>query len=708
MVELTPVEDKVTIINGEEYTLCPGNANEVKKFYEQEHQYGKLAIRAEKNFTLQKECINTSLSSEHFKLIPKLLDENICSSIIEEFNQNPDAAVHPSVLSTILPLVITTDIDRELISYFQSEYCVLWWSIYKVENDTEEKGYFTKWHCDSGPQKHLKVIVYLNSYEEHESYTGFLNKSTTDQLKDIGYIYNNINNRVLDLSELCKHYKIDFSPVFGKANAGDCLIFNPAQIAHKAFSPKKGHTRYALNLCLVQSEIGWQEIMENYYFPDSSCIPFVDFARKLLNFKRLKTDESTLNEQCIEIPLAQEINNMQHASYLLNNIFSDANVANTMVNYLKKTDPTLSQCCTLFGLFNFCKNNLKNQLAKEATLNKVAIKALLDLVEYESTFLDSFNRYNLAKKPNASAVFWPNPNHPDHPNSKYQLLPYVNKHPIMDITTPIGSAGSCFAFEIAKYFQQDGYNYVITERNDDPNSGVLVDGYQPGDTYVKFCANYGILFNTPSFLQLAEKAFGMKSFDKLVIEDENGYFMDPYRENVLFASKKAYLDDYNKHIAAVKASFLEAKVFVITLGLNECWEMHDGSVISRNPRANMYQLVKHKTLTVAENVDNIQRFFDIIKYHNPDFKLIISVSPIPFLATGRADEQHILTANCHSKSVLRVAADELVSKNEDMYYLPSYELVTECIEEPWKADHRHVKSETVKKVVDMFKEIFIS
>lgn len=135
--------------------------------------------------------------------------------------------------------------------------------------------------------------------------------------------------------------------------------------------------------------------------------------------------------------------------------------------------------------------------------------------------------------------------------------------------------------------------------------------------------------------------------------------------------------------------------------------MHDGTVMSRNPRKNMYQLVKHKTLTVSENVNNIQRFFDIIKSHNADFKLIISVSPIPFLATGRANEQHIITANCHSKSVLRVAVDELVSKNADMYYLPSYELVTECTENPWEADCRHVTENTVKRVVSMFKEIFV-
>ena len=107
------------------------------------------------------------------------------------------------------------------------------------------------------------------------------------------------------------------------------------------------------------------------------------------------------------------------------------------------------------------------------------------------------------------------------------------------------------------------------------------------------------------------------------------------------------------------------------------------------------------------NIHNIQTFFDIIKRHNPKFKLIISLSPIPFLATGRADEHHIISANTHSKAVLRVAADTLVARNEDMYYLPSYELVTECIEDAWDSDDRHVKPATVNKVVDMFSQIFI-
>ncbi|MCP4321372.1 MAG: GSCFA domain-containing protein [Alteromonadales bacterium] len=59
----------------------------------------------------------------------------------------------------------------------------------------------------------------------------------------------------------------------------------------------------------------------------------------------------------------------------------------------------------------------------------------------------------------------------------------------------------------------------------------------------------------------------------------------------------------------MKQAFISCEVFVVTLGLNECWKLHDGTVMSRNPRSNTYQCVKHKTLTVEENVENIQPTF---------------------------------------------------------------------------------------------------
>ena len=337
----------------------------------------------------------------------------------------------------------------------------------------------------------------------------------------------------------------------------------------------------------------------------------------------------------------------------------------------------------------------------------VDIKNVHNLLSFEQNYIQSENCYYLKNKPNPAGIFWPSPDRATNAASKYDQIPYVNKHPIMDKSTPIATAGSCFAFEIAKVLQQQKFNYVVAERADNPEDGVIIDGYKPGDDKALFSANYGILFNTPSLLQLAQKAFNTKKFTKYLVELNPSLYTDPYRENVFFNSRKAYLDDYPKHIAAIKRSLLEAEVFIFTAGLNECWQLLDGTVISRNPKSGFNHLLTHKTLTVQENVDNIKQFYHLVKQHNPKFKLVLTLSPIPLIATGRGNTHHVIEANTHSKSVLRVALDQVVNELEDAYYLPSYELVTECCENPWEDDHRHVTKETVNRVIAMFKEMFV-
>ena len=149
--------------------------------------------------------------------------------------------------------------------------------------------------------------------------------------------------------------------------------------------------------------------------------------------------------------------------------------------------------------------------------------------------------------------------------------------------------------------------------------------------------------------------------------------------------------------------FLESEVFIFTMGLNECWRfIKDNSVLSRNPDNDLYPFVSHTRLSVQDNIDAISSFYNLVKGMNPSFKLILTVSPIPFLATGLGDTNHVVEANCHSKSVLRVAAQELADSYEDIFYFPSYELITYCLDSPWQDDLRHVKKEAVQSVVSMF------
>lgn len=339
------------------------------------------------------------------------------------------------------------------------------------------------------------------------------------------------------------------------------------------------------------------------------------------------------------------------------------------------------------------------------------------LSRYRQTANETLSTYDLSTKVNPDAVYWPNPKR-DPNRSTFTTLPYIENLGLITKDTPVGSAGSCFAVEIAKCLQQRGFNYVTTESEaEDAANGVFIAGFDPNNPYAQFSANYGSLFNTPSFRQLAEKAFGLRCPKRVLLPSRYTtpkgevipVYFDPFRENVAFHSPEAYEANYDKHLRCVREALLRSEFFIVTLGLNECWEfLPDGSVLSRNPSVlDLYPLIRRRVLSVDENIANIQRMIDVVRVHNPDFKVIISLSPIPFLATTRGHESHVIAANAHSKSVLRVAAEELVKANSGVYYFPSYEMVTVCTAQPWTEDQRHVNEATIEGVMALFEAMLV-
>ncbi len=339
---------------------------------------------------------------------------------------------------------------------------------------------------------------------------------------------------------------------------------------------------------------------------------------------------------------------------------------------------------------------------------------LRELAGFRTQLTANADTYNPASKPNPDAVFWPNPRrNPAH--DLYATLPVVQNKALVNRRTPVGSAGSCFATEIAVALQRRGFAYVRREEESEGIArGVIMSDYDAARVDARYCANWGPLFNTPSFRQLAERAFGERATPRLLVPLHRGpphpcVYCDPFREGVGFVSPEAYAADYEQHLASCREALQACRVFVLTLGLNECWEyVPDGSVLSRNPRGGaLLPFIRPRVLTVAENVANIRRFVEIVRAHNPDFTVILSVSPVPLMATTRAREHHVISANAHSKAVLRTAAESLVDTVPDVHYFPSYELVTTCTRDAWEADQRHVSAHAVGRVMALFDAMFV-
>ena len=104
----------------------------------------------------------------------------------------------------------------------------------------------------------------------------------------------------------------------------------------------------------------------------------------------------------------------------------------------------------------------------------------------------------------------------------------------------------------------------------------------------------------------------------------------------------------------------------------------------------------------------MQAFLDILRNYNPTAQVIVTVSPVPFIATGLAATTHVVTANMHSKAVLRVAAEKFVHVNEGVHYFPSFEMVMHCLKDPWDADQRHIKPNAIKRIMSLFEEMYVA
>jgi NAD(P)H-dependent FMN reductase len=708
MALTAPYAHQIETIDGEQFLLNPKGDFIIQQLFDRDHHYGKTLRFAQNLFTRSSQCINSELNQHAVIPVRKLIPADVCRKLIQHYQDTGAGYLRTREGAfNLFEALFNEQVDAEIISHFGSEYMPLWYNISADNHHDSTASCSFKWHCDGGPSKHIKIMIYLNDSEEHGANTLFSTPSITDALKKIGYIFCGINQRKADIRALVAAHNIQFTEKSFSLQAGDALMFNPYAVMHKGKAPKPGKVRYVLHICLVPSPVGWRESMQNIRWPTFGCIDFVDFSSQIKNAYDFFDAPPPNQDELLLIDQGYQIHSLSYCMHILKTFFKPSPLSEEVIKNFIETVPEVEKIHDLTQLVNVFKTFLQQSInAQRPGLKPEMLSLLQELLHYEQEFFRVGQVYNKTNKPNPDAVFWPDATREGAPDL-FNMMPFVKRYPFITKSTPIGSAGSCFAFELSKKFQLENFNYVITERADDVSKGVIVDDYKSGDP-AKFCANYGIQFNTPSFRQLAEKAFQKRQFSKILSQEGPNLFMDPYRENVFFTSKQAYLDDYPQHVRAIREALMTCEAFIITLGLNECWEfIHDGSVMSRNPKHSMSHLVRPKVLTLQENIDNIQTFLDIVRSYNPGFKLIISLSPIPFLATHQADHQHVVEANCHSKAVLRLAAEEIVKNNNNVFYLPSYELVTHCSKDAWNEDNRHVKDEVVRRVIQMFKEMFV-
>jgi hypothetical protein len=191
---------------------------------------------------------------------------------------------------------------------------------------------------------------------------------------------------------------------------------------------------------------------------------------------------------------------------------------------------------------------------------------------------------------------------------KHVLAGWLPPEPLIDSKTTIVAFGSCFAQHISTYLSQRNYDIATAK-----------DGAH-GDAYlVRFGEG---LVNTFVIRQQFEWAF------------ENWI-----PEQDFWPSYDARAFGYEETIRVSTRAILDsADLFIITLGLSEVWyDEVTGGAFWRAVPTEKYDPARHKfrVSSVADNVDNIKAIYRLIRKYRPSARVILTLSPIPLVATFR-------------------------------------------------------------------------
>lgn len=311
---------------------------------------------------------------------------------------------------------------------------------------------------------------------------------------------------------------------------------------------------------------------------------------------------------------------------------------------------------------------------------------------------DSANLFGPSDRERPLAHWWPGAPDGDERTLSNELF-WSRRRPVVSKSaSKIVSLGSCFAIEVAKHLQKNGYRYLVTEPN-------LI----PGTELHQFSARWGTIFNAFGFLQVVSWAFG---FDRppLVCYDTGRTIRDPFREDVEYTPEEAadLAGVWEAHLKCSRAALQEADIVILTVGLNEVFQyLPTGHYLHRTPWGLNPALWTKSILTVDQNYQTLKTGIERLRQHNPEVQIIISVSPVPLARTFRRDV-HVAAATMHSKAVLRTAVEALCATVPGVHYMASFETVMYpgLGITAWSPDERHVSDEIVGKVMRLFDEQF--
>lgn len=147
----------------------------------------------------------------------------------------------------------------------------------------------------------------------------------------------------------------------------------------------------------------------------------------------------------------------------------------------------------------------------------------------------------------------------------------------------------------------------------------------------------------------------------------------------------------------------EAKFLIITFGSAFVYRHLKTNSIVANCHKLPQQEFKKELLTVATIVSEYRSLIAELKTFNPSLNSILTVSPVKYLRDG-------VVENNLSKSILIQSIHEIIASNNNCFYFPAYELVTDDLRDYrfYKEDMAHPNDQAIDYIWEKFSASYFS
>ena len=216
---------------------------------------------------------------------------------------------------------------------------------------------------------------------------------------------------------------------------------------------------------------------------------------------------------------------------------------------------------------------------------------------------------------------------------------------------------------------------------------------------------FGVTYNPASVARQLEALMQKEAYGSEDLNEFKGlWFSFDHYTGFSSAEKQKCLENINQSFSKAKEDLKQARVLVLTWGTSWVYQYRESGKVVCNCHKIPAAAFTRTRLTVKEIIKLYGRLLPQLFDHNPELKIILTVSPVRHWKDGAHGNQL-------SKASLLLASEALGQQfPEQVCYFPSYEIVMDELRDYrfYADDMLHLNSTATRYIWEKFQKALIS